>query len=163
MKAFERVKFQLPIVMLIAALVASVCWLSYVLFYPKSSNLIDAKIGNTSIKLEEAKTEQEQELGLGNRKSLDANTGMLFRFSSPKIATFWMKGMKFPLDFIWIRENKVVELDEYIAAPISILSDTKLPLISPSVDVDSVIEVNAGFVEYNKIKVGEEVKMMNLK
>jgi uncharacterized membrane protein (UPF0127 family) len=157
MKISGHKKYRTVVVVLIVALIASISWLVYVLFFPQSPNLIDAKIGNTSIKVEEAKNDQEQARGLSNRTSLDANTGMLFKFNSPKIATFWMKGMKFPLDFIWIRDGKVVDLSEHIAAPLAGMSDDKLPIISPKVASDSVIEVNAGFVDFNKIQNGDKV------
>lgn len=122
------------------------------------SRLPQVTIGSTTISIEEAKTAEEQALGLGNRDSLAATRGMLFRFPTPVVANFWMKGMRFPLDFIWIKDNKVADLIEHVAAPLPVMIDGELPTYHPRMAVDAVIEVNAGFIEYNKIKIGDEVK-----
>lgn len=146
------------VILLFVLLISAICWLAYVLMRPNQIGFINLKIGNKVVILEEAKTSSEQELGLGGRAALESDHGMLFRFSTPSRPSFWMKGMKFPLDFIWIQDDKVVDLSEHIAAPLTTMTESQLPLIKPKVDVDSVIEVNAGFVEYNKIKIGDEVQ-----
>jgi uncharacterized membrane protein (UPF0127 family) len=53
--------------------------------------------------------------GLGGRPCITASEGMLFSFKQPGRYPFWMKGMKFPIDIIWIgADHKVaaVEVDE---------------------------------------------------
>lgn len=115
-------------------------------------------IGNkVTITIEEAKTPDEQAAGLSYRNNLAADHGMLFKFDTPAIHSFWMKGMRFPLDFIWIRNNKIIDLTEHVAAPPLSLSDDQLPTYKPKSDVDEVLEVNAGFVEFYKIKIGDPV------
>lgn len=115
-------------------------------------------IGSAKLTYEEAKTSGEQEKGLGYRASLTQDHAMLFRFAAGTHPIFWMKGMQFPLDFIWIDQNKVVQIHEHIAAPPASLSDDQLPKVIPDVPVDALFEVNAGFVEYNKIKIGNNVE-----
>lgn len=126
----------------------------------QSSNdaLIKVTIGQTSILVEEAITPQEKVLGLGGREYLAQDHGMLFRFATPEKPTFWMKNMRFALDFIWINNEKVVDLTEKVSAPNIGVTDEQLPTIIPNVESDVLIEVNAGFVEYNKIKIGDEIK-----
>src|SRR5664279_2881599 len=63
-------------------------------------------IGQSTINIEIADTEAERTLGLGNRSTLPENNGMLFVFDKPGNYGFWMKDTNFPLDFIWIDENK---------------------------------------------------------
>jgi uncharacterized membrane protein (UPF0127 family) len=116
------------------------------------------QIGNAVIYVEVAATPAQKELGLSNRASLRSDGGMIFIFTKLSRPTFWMKNMNFPLDFIWVRDKKVVELTEHVGAPLKSMADAQLPLYIPTTDVDAVIEVNAGFVEYYKIKVGDEVK-----
>lgn len=110
-------------------------------------------IGNTEILVEIADTQAKMEKGLSGRNSLPENQGMLFLFKEPNFYGFWMKGMNFPLDFIWIRENEVVETTENVKPedfqpPKNLFSKEK---------VDKVLEVNAGFVEKSKIKIGDKI------
>lgn len=145
------------LILVIITFVLSISYLISILNNGQKTTALKAQVNGVTIYLEEAITKQQKELGLGNRVSLEANHGMLFRFDTLSKPTFWMKGMKFPLDFIWIRDGKIVELTEHIAAPLSAMSDNQLPIISPSVEVNAVVEVNAGFVGFNKTKVGDIV------
>ena len=61
-----------------------------------------------------------------------------------------MKEMKFPLDFVWINEDKVVDLREKVGI-------TEMN-IRPARPADRVLEVNSGWIEKHQIKVGDEVK-----
>lgn len=126
----------------------------------QSSNdaLIKVTIGQTSILVEEAITPQEKVLGLGGREYLAQDHGMLFRFATPEKSTFWMKNMRFALDFIWINNEKVVDLSENVAAPGAATTDDQLSLINPNFEANAVVEVNAGFVKRNQIVIGDIVK-----
>ncbi len=115
-------------------------------------------INGVTIHVLEAKTPAEMSKGLGERDSLPSDQGMLFRFNPPQVASFWMKGMRFPLDFIWIRDNKVIDLTENVAAPPQTLAEDQLPQVNPKSEVDAVLEVNAGFVHNHHIAVGDEVQ-----
>src|SRR5690349_12394377 len=61
-------------------------------------------IDNATFSVVVAKTPEEREKGLSGRDSLAQNSGMLFVFDHPDTYTFWMKGMKFPLDMIFIKD-----------------------------------------------------------
>lgn len=126
----------------------------------QSSNdaLIKVTIGQTSILVEEATTPQEKVLGLGGREYLAQDHGMLFRFATPEKPAFWMKNMRFALDYIWINNEKVIDLSENVVTPLTATTDDQLSLISPNVESNAVIEVNAGFVKRNQIFIGDIVK-----
>jgi uncharacterized membrane protein (UPF0127 family) len=120
----------------------------------KNSNLKTIKINDTKINIEEAKTPAEKSQGLSDRSSLPANQGMLFYFDTLGNYSFWMKGMNFPLDFIWISGNEIVEINEDIKP-----SDYQPPKsLIPKNEVDKVLEVNAGFSKKNNIKIGDKVQ-----
>ncbi len=51
-----------------------------------------------------ADSKEERIQGLSYREQIPLD-GMLFIFPSSKKYAFWMKGMSFPLDIIWINEN----------------------------------------------------------
>lgn len=114
-------------------------------------------INNQTVNVEIAKTESQQELGLGYRKALAANSGMLFVFPDYQIRSFWMKGMEFPLDMIWIKDNQIIDITENIPAPTA--GQTQLPIYQPKEAVNYVLEVNAGFCANHKIQIGDEVKL----
>jgi uncharacterized membrane protein (UPF0127 family) len=55
--------------------------------------------------VEVARTEDQQAQGLMYRQSLAPDRGMLFPFSPPRPASFWMKNTFIPLDMIFIRAD----------------------------------------------------------
>ncbi|MGZ8998616.1 MAG: DUF192 domain-containing protein [Allosphingosinicella sp.] len=55
--------------------------------------------------VEVARTEEEQAQGLMYRQSLAPDRGMLFPFSPPRPASFWMKNTFIPLDIIFVRAD----------------------------------------------------------
>jgi uncharacterized membrane protein (UPF0127 family) len=63
---------------------------------------------SSSVNIEVAKTVPEQEKGLSGRACIGADQGMLFTFDKPDSYEFWMKDMKFPIDIVWVNENKTV-------------------------------------------------------
>lgn len=117
---------------------------------PQLKNL---KIGSKTIQVEVADSKNEIIQGLSGRKSLPQGQGMYFELERRQIAHFWMKDMNFPLDIIWIDEEKVAGFVEN--APVPIGSD--IPTFNSKVEVTKVLEVNAGFVKENNIKVGDRI------
>lgn len=141
-------------------LLAIVC-IGLVIFYTamqqKNMGLPKIKVGRKTVRVELARTSAEQERGLSNRDSLAKDTGMLFVFAEKKPVSFWMKDMRFPLDFVWMLDNKVVDLNENVKPP----ADPNNPgttVITPKSDINYVLEVNAGFIKANGIKVDDTVE-----
>ena len=109
-------------------------------------------------KVEVADTMLKKAKGLSGREMLKENSGMLFVFEKPGKPTFWMAGMNFPLDIIWINGNKIVDISKNIQAP---KNTGGLPvIISPSTKIDKVLELSAGAVEKFNIKIGDEIKIL---
>ena len=115
-----------------------------------SADKIDLKINGKEIKAEIADNDEKRNTGLSGRKSLEKNDGMLFVFQLPSKYSFWMKDMRFPLDIIWIDENKKI-----IAISENISPETYPASFSPSEPVKYVLEVNAGWSETNEVGVGD--------
>lgn len=116
-------------------------------------------VGSKTIQVQIANTETEREQGLSGVASLDANSGMLFIFDANVTAVFWMRNMLIPLDMIWIESGKVVRIDKNIPIPAPNTPNAQLKTYSAGQPVDHVLEVNAGFSDTNKIKVGDRVNL----
>lgn len=111
------------------------------------------------VKVEVADTKEKRGLGLGGRSFLAADSGMLFIMEQRSKPTFWMKGMLIPLDFMWIDGNQIVDILQNVQPPVAGQADTSLQLYSPIVNIDRVLEVNAGFVAARGIKVGDIIRV----
>ena len=111
------------------------------------------KIGNNNIETEVADTIWKKIKGLGGRKSLDENAGMLFPYGKPGFYGFWMKSMKFPIDIIWIgADKKVTDITKNIPP------ESFPKTFAPKNVAQYVLEVQAGFADKNKIQIGDAVK-----
>jgi len=110
-------------------------------------------VGNKILIVELADTDFKKAKGLSERFSLDKNEGMLFNFNSSNYYYFWMKNMNFPLDFIWINGNKIVDFTENV-------SQNYKNFFTAKEKFDKVLEVNAGFIKENNIKIGDEIKLL---
>ena len=106
-------------------------------------------INNVVVSVEIADTPTKRTQGLSGRQSLPQNSGMLFIFDIPYIPSFWMYNMNFALDFLWIRDNTIVDITENVPPPVAGTPDNELPLYSPNAPVDMALELNAGWVARN--------------
>lgn len=127
---------------------------------PKEKKNI-VKVGNAEIEVEIAKTQEERKIGLAKYNELPENRGMLFVFDEKDVKpSFWMKGVKFPIDIIWIDNGKVIEITEKVpilGAPST--PDYKIPKYSPKQTVDYVLEIGAGESSKRGIKVQDNVQL----
>lgn len=121
-----------------------------------------AKLGNTNLFIEIADDDKEREQGLSGREPLTEEQGMLFILADREIIrpNFWMKDMQFDLDLIWLRGGKVVEITSNVPAPKN--NDDTLPTYAPSVDIDMVLEVNAGWAERHNIQPGNSLELQSV-
>lgn len=103
-----------------------------------------------------AKTDTQRQIGLSDTKSLPENKGMLFLFDQPGYYSFWMRQMKFPIDIIYIRGNKVTTV--FSNVPPS-TKNGNLPLYQPKDKSEKVLEVNAGVAKKYNIQEGSTVKI----
>lgn len=109
--------------------------------------------------LDIAKTEQEQEIGLAKYSSLPTNKAMYFPFDPPSYQAFWMKNMKFSIDIIFIRNNKIITIFNNVAFPSPKTPDSELQIYRPSQPTDGVIEIHAGLAKKYNTHVGDVVQL----
>ena len=107
------------------------------------------------VEVEVADESGERKQGLAGRESLEQGNGMLFVFTNTEYPSIWMKGMKFPIDIIFIKDQVVVDVFENVPVP----TGFKYPTYQPSSPANQVLELPAGYVEQHGIKKGQEVKI----
>ena len=127
-------------------------------FLPQPSQFKSIEINGNKLKVEIADTDSKRNKGLGGRDSLALDEGMLFIYAKASSHPFWMKGMRFPLDFIWINGGKVVDLTLGVLPPVSQAKDADLPIYSSKSEADKILEVNTGVIQKLNIKVGDTIK-----
>ncbi len=105
--------------------------------------------------VELARTPEEWANGLSGKNELPESHGMLFIYNTVEPRSFWMKGMVFPIDIIYIDGNKSIVHIEKNAVPLRPGDDLKLyPSMSP---IKYALEVNAG--ESEDIKNGDSCSL----
>jgi len=116
-------------------------------------------IDNVPIAVDLSITNAQIQQGLSGRPTLGTDDGMLFLFTKPAIYRFWMPNMNFPLDMIWINNNKIVD----ISADVPTTFDPAHPIFyTPKVPAQYVLEVNAHFSKNNGIGIGDTVTFENI-
>jgi len=120
---------------------------------PKSKVTIDKHTFST----ETATTSAQLQQGLSGRASLPQNQGMLFIFKTAEPYPFWMNDMKFPLDMIFINNNKIVDIFQNVPQPKN--SNAKLPIYTPVAPANQVLEINAGLSKAYGFKKGDTVSV----
>jgi uncharacterized membrane protein (UPF0127 family) len=114
-------------------------------------------INGHTFKVETAKTQKEQTTGLSGRNSLPEDEGMLFIFGKADYYNFWMKNMEFPLDIIFIKDNKIVTIIKNAKIPAN--PNENPQILKPTGLVNKVLEINAGLADQDNIKKGDSVKI----
>lgn len=118
-------------------------------------------IGETTWLVELAETPEERAQGLVGRDSLPEGNGMLFVFEGDQLLTFWMHGMNFPLDMVWIDSScHVVDVTRDAPVPYNHhLGGTDwLTRFSPSEPARFALTINAGEFDGMNASIGETVR-----
>lgn len=125
------------------------------LHWYSSPRVIPVTIGDRGLKAWVADTDSLRSKGLSGKSSMPSNYGMLFLFPEAGYYTFWMKDMNFPLDFVWIRDKKIIDVTSNVQPPKS--ASDPLPYYLPKEEVDAVLELHAGAVSKYGLHVGNIV------
>ncbi len=112
------------------------------------------EINDIIIPVELADTLEKHIQGLSDKEELI--DGMLFLFDERQIRSFWMKNMHFPIDIIWIDDEKIVNISKNLPPE----GENPKKTYSSIYPVYYVLEVNAGFCEQNNISIGDRVKII---
>lgn len=136
------------------AILAGILWGTKFLA-PKSASP-QIVINGQTILAEIADTPEKIVQGLSGREKLPENSGMLFVFKQTGEYTFWMKEMRFALDFLFINGDTVVDLAENIPPPAG-GPGQEPKIINAAQPFDKVLEINAGQIKKLNIKIGDKI------
>jgi uncharacterized membrane protein (UPF0127 family) len=119
---------------------------------------VQVRVGDATVTADVADDDAERSLGLGQRKHLGRDAGMYFVLTNAS-PTFWMKGMLIPLDMIWIKDGRVVDVSARVPKPRPGTPESELPIYSPDSPADRVLEVNSGWAQRNGVERGDRVRL----
>lgn len=148
----------ITVIILVGIIVLTIRFNPFAGLFKKTAKV---EVANHTFTAEVAKSDAEKEVGLSNRASIADDRGMVFLFDEPGIYSFWMKKMKFPIDILFIKDDKIVTIFKQVTPPPADtdVADNQLPIYTPQSEINRVLEINSGLVDKYGIKVGDTVKI----
>jgi uncharacterized protein len=125
---------------------------------PSSLETAEITVGGVPLTVELAYEPADRALGLSYREGLAPGTGMLFLFEEPAPRSFWMRGMQFCIDIIWIENGVIQGAAESVCPEPPGTADTDLRSYVSPVPVTYVLEVPAGWLDAYGLGVGTPVE-----
>ncbi len=111
---------------------------------------LNITISGVEIIAETVETVDEMYKGLSFREGLKENHGMLFVHKNVGIHEYAMRDMLFNLDFIFIRDEEVVDIAKNVSKDFR-------GIVKGGTTYDKVLEISAGWVERNSIELGDGI------
>ncbi|MCI0529898.1 MAG: DUF192 domain-containing protein [Nitrospira sp.] len=109
----------------------------------------------TKITAEVADTIPKRMLGLMFREHLSPAHGMLFIFENADYHGIWMKNCRIPLDILWLNQDRrIIHMEEGVPP----CKDNPCPTYQPLQKALYVLELNAGLIAKEKMKLGAQLK-----
>jgi uncharacterized membrane protein (UPF0127 family) len=118
-----------------------------------SYNQINITVNGIHLVADIASTNDQRSKGLAVKDDLKESEAMLFVFPKENEYGFWMKGMKFPIDIIWLDSNREVVHVEHSLEPC-----TSCQTYKPDAEALYVLETVAGFAEEHDVQRGTLVE-----
>jgi uncharacterized protein len=115
-------------------------------------------IGDQIIYADVADTVLKKRKGLAGRSYMGVNEGMLFTFKETGYYSFWMKGMRIPIDVVWISDGKIVGFEERVM-PEEDKNDSELTLYRSPQPIDAFLEIRGGRIDILDAEIGDMVEV----
>jgi uncharacterized membrane protein (UPF0127 family) len=100
-------------------------------------------------------SDEDRAMGLMFRPSLPLDRGMVFVFETADFHAIWMKNCKFPIDIVWLDEERRVV---HVAEGVPPCRAEPCPVYNPMRRASYVVELNAGQARREKAVVGATVR-----
>ncbi len=118
-----------------------------------NKDLVSLEINGGVIKVWLVDDDQERFRGLSDRIDLGPAEGMLFLYDRSGYHAHVMRRMLFPLDFVFIEGDQVVDLVRNVPQNFS-------GLIKGRKKYDKVLELPAGWINVHKVQVGDKINFL---
>ena len=115
-------------------------------------------VGGVPLTVELAYLPADRSLGLSYREGLAPGTGMLFLHEGPAPRSFWMRGMQFCIDIVWIENGVIQGAAESVCPEPAGATDADLTSYVSPVPVTYVLEVPAGWLDAYGLGPGTPVE-----
>jgi uncharacterized membrane protein (UPF0127 family) len=109
----------------------------------------------TMLQVEVMVKDEDRSMGLMFRPSLPRDRGMLFIFERPDFHGIWMKNCRFPIDIVWLDEERRVV---HVAEAVPPCKADPCPVYTPLRRAAFVVELNAGQARLEKAVVGATLR-----
>jgi len=120
-------------------------------------------VDRTVFTVDVASTSEEKQVGLSGREGLAPTSGMLFLYETGRPYEFWMKGMLFAIDIVWIAPDCTVgDITHELQPPRAGAPDSEVPRATPSVEAAHVLEVAAGTSRRLGVEIGDRVRFVDI-
>ncbi len=117
------------------------------------------KLGNVNIEIEIADTPERSSRGLMYRQKMSEKKGMLFIFPDEQPRSFWMKNTFIPLSIGFFDSTKTL-VDVQDMEPVKSEMDQNPKSYLSKSPAKYALEVNAGWFQKNKIKIGDRFQII---
>ena len=99
--------------------------------------------------------DEDRAMGLMFRPSLPLDRGMVFIFETADFHAIWMKNCKFPIDIVWLDEERRVV---HVAEAVPPCKAEPCPVYNPMRRASYVVELNAGQARREKAVLGARIR-----
>lgn len=125
-------------------------------------NSVFLEINGKKLEVLLAKTYAQQFSGLGKRDGLGIYQGMLFIHSLPDKYGIVMRDMRFPIDIVWLKNGEVIDIAPNVPVELGV-PENQLRIYRPRKPANAILELSAGWVEQNGLKIGDKAKVLDKK
>jgi uncharacterized membrane protein (UPF0127 family) len=113
---------------------------------------IEVLIGGQSFRVEVARTAEQKQQGLMNRKSLGDREGMIFVYETDQRLAFWMKDTTIPLTLAYLsKDGQIMQIEQ--------LKPLSLKSVVSERAVRYGLELPAGVLDELGVQVGDRVQL----
>ena len=98
--------------------------------------------------------DEDRAMGLMFRPSLPLDRGLLFVFDDVDFHGIWMKNCRFPIDIVWLDEERRVV---HVAEAVPPCKAEPCPVYTPMKKAAYVVEINAGQARREKATLGSRL------
>ncbi|WP_374076635.1 DUF192 domain-containing protein [Bdellovibrio bacteriovorus] len=115
-------------------------------------------LGTKTLVVEIAETPDQHERGLMFRDKMGPDEGMLFIFKNEETRFFWMKNTLIDLSIGYFDKNgTLIDVQEMVSG--KGVPDPQLPSYASAKPAKYALEMNKGWFDKNKVKIGTKLKI----